>query len=148
MKGFSFLALLFCVFLAACDGQDATQKQKLVGIVDLEQILRESGPALAARKHTAAVREVLQKGISELEKEWKDAPEAERNQALAEGTAALQRQLLREEQAANQVVLTLLRDECEKWRATNKALFVTAQQELLATDASANITAEIIEALN
>ncbi|MBQ7456969.1 MAG: OmpH family outer membrane protein [Desulfovibrio sp.] len=148
MKAFSFLALLLCVLLAACNGQNAAQNQTLVGIVDLEQILRESDPAIAARKHVAAVRDVLKKGVSDLEKEWKDAPQAERNQALAEGATALQRQLLKEEQAANQVVLTLLKDECEKWRASHKALFVTTKQELLAADTGVDITAHIIAALN
>ncbi|MBQ7618016.1 MAG: hypothetical protein IJS50_04000 [Desulfovibrio sp.] len=148
MRLLPFLALVLCLLLPACGGDEQAQHQKLIGIVDLEQIMRESAPALAAQKHVAAVRDILQKGINDLEKEWQNAPEAERNAAMSEGVGALQRQMLKEEQAANQVVLKLLREECEKWRASKKAVFVTAKQELLATDSASDITSEIIEALS
>ncbi len=50
--------------------------------------------------------------------------------------------------AANGRVMGLLQEECEKWRATKKAVAVTSKQNLLASDAGADITAEIVAAMN
>ncbi len=62
--------------------------------------------------------------------------------------AALNRQMAAEENSANALVMKLLQEECEKWRATKKAVAVTAKQNLLAADAGADITAEIVTAMN
>ena len=53
-----------------------------------------------------------------------------------------------EENSANALVMNLLQEECEKWRATKKAVAVTSKQNLLASDAGADITAEIVAAMN
>ena len=105
----SVVLLSCCLALAACES--ASQSGPAVGMVDVEQVLRESAPAQAARKHLEAARAVLQKGMNALEEEWKDAPEAERRKAVAEGLAALNRQMANEEAAANAVVMQLLREE-------------------------------------
>ena len=142
----SVVWLSCCLALAACES--ASQSGPGVGIVDVAQALRESAPAQAARKHLEAARAVLQKGMNALEEEWKDAPEAERRKAVAEGLAALNRQMANEEAAANAVVMQLLREECEKWRATHKAVAVASRRNLPAADAGADITAEVIAAMN
>ncbi len=141
-----FLLVLACVSLLACE----TEKQfgPRMGIVDVERVMRESVPAQAARKHLEEAQAVLQKGMDDLEKEWKDAPETERRKAIAEGLTALNRQMVAEETSANALVMKLLQEECEKWRATKKAVAVTSKQNLLASDAGADITAEIVAAMN
>ena len=116
------LLLALCLALAACESD--RQAGPPLGIVDVERVLRESAPAQAARRHLEEARAVLQKGMEALEQEWKDAPEAERRKAVAEGLAALNRKMASEEAADNAVVMKLLGEECEKWRATHKALAV------------------------
>ena len=138
------LLLAFC--LAACEA--GSQSAPVMGIVDVERVMRESAPAKAARKHLEEARAVLQKGMNALEQEWKDAPEADRRKAVAEGLAALNRQMANEEAAANAVVMRLLREECEKWRATRRATAVASRQNLLAADAGADITAEVMASMN
>jgi len=145
---FGAIACLLTLSLALAACESASQSGPAVGIVDVEQVLRESAPAQAARTHLEAARAVLQKGMNALEEEWKDAPEAERRKAVAEGLAALNRQLAAEEAAANAVVMQLLRGECEKWRATHRVPAVASRQNLLAADAGADITAEVIAAMN
>ncbi len=140
------LLLALCLALAACESD--RQAGPPLGIVDVERVLRESAPAQAARRHLEEARAVLQKGMEALEQEWKDAPEAERRKAVTEGLAALNRQMAAEEAAANAVVMKLLREECEKWRATRRAPAVASRQNLLASDAGADITAEVIAAMN
>ncbi len=140
------LLLTLCLALAACEA--GSQSGPVTGIVDVERVMRESAPAKAARKHLEEARAVLQKGMDALQEEWKGAPEAERRKAVDEGLAALNRQLASEEAAANAVVMKLLREECEKWRATHKAVSVVSKQNLLAADAGADITAEIVAAMN
>ena len=140
------LLLTLCLALAACEA--GPQSGPVTGIVDVERVMRESAPAQAARRHLEEARTVLQKGMEALEQEWKDAPEAERRKAVAEGLAALNRQMAAEEAAANALVMKLRREECEKWRATHKALAVASRQNLLAADAGADITAEVIAAMN
>ena len=143
---FSLALLVLCLALASCES--GQQSGLATGIVDVERVMRESAPAQAARRHLEEARTVLQKGMEALEQEWKDAPEAERRQAVAEGLAALNRQMAAEEAVANALVMKLLREECEKWRATHKALAVASRQNLLAADAGADITAEVIAAMN
>ena len=145
-QAFSAIVLALCFALASCES--GTQSSMITGIVDVERVLRESAPAQAARKHLEEARTVLQKGMEALEQEWKDAPEAEQRKAVAEGLAALNRQLAAEEAAANAVVMKLLREECEKWRATHKVVAVVSRQNLLAADAGADITPEVIAAMN
>ena len=145
-RALSAFALACCLGLAACES--APQPGPSTGIVDVERVLRESGPAKAARKHLEEARAVLQKGMDALQEEWKGAPEADRRKAVDEGLAALNRQLASEEAAANAVVMKLLREECEKWRATHKAVSVVSKQNLLAADAGADISAEIVAAMN
>ena len=144
--GISVLLLACCLALTACES--TPQPGPVTGVVDVERVLRESSPAKDARKHLEEARAVLQKGMDALQEEWKDAPEAERHKAVAEGLAALSRQMAAEEAAANAVVMKLLREECEKWRATHKALAVASRQNLLAVDAGADITTEIVAAMN
>ncbi|MCR5814708.1 MAG: hypothetical protein K6G15_09480 [Desulfovibrio sp.] len=110
--------------------------------------MRESSPAQAARKHLEEARNVLQKGLQSLEEEWKDAPEDERRKVLAEGLAALQQRMAVEENLANRQVMALLEEECEKWRATHKAVSVVSRQSLLAADNATDITPEIVAAMN
>ncbi len=81
-QGFSVFLLLLCLALAGCEFDK--QSGPLMGIVDVERVMRESVPAQAARKHLEEARAVLQKGMDDLEKEWKDAPETERRKAIAE----------------------------------------------------------------
>lgn len=145
---FGAIACLLTLSLALAACESASQSGPGVGIVDVERVMRESAPAQAARKHLEAARAVLQKGMNALEEEWKDAPEAERRKAVAEGLATLNRQMANEEAAANAVVMQLLREECEKWRATHKAVAVASRRNLLAADAGADITAEVIAAMN
>ena len=140
------LALLPCLALAACDRGE--QSAPPVASVDVERAMRESAPGQVARKHVTEARAILQKGLEQLTQEWKDAPEAARRKAMSEGLAALNRQMATEEAAANAVVMKLLQEECEKWRATRKAVAVAPRQSLLAVDAGADITAEIIAAMN
>ena len=143
------LALLLCCALCACDSSRSDKPSTpLLGIVDMERVMRESAPAKAARKHLEDVRDVLQKGMKALEEEWKDAPEAERSKTIAEGLSALNRQMAAEENAANRLVATLLQEECERWRATHKAVAVVSKQRLLAADAGADVTTDIVSAMN
>lgn len=119
----------------------------LVGVVNVETILQKSVPAEAARKHLQQAKEILQKGMDDLEKEWKNAPEEERRRVLSEGLTALNRQMAIEENAANQVVLKIMQEECAKWRKDRKATMVIARQNILDADANVDITDTILKAM-
>ena len=135
------LALMLALALPA-------QAAPVMGVVDVQKVLKESKAAGAARAHLEQARAALQMGLDALEAEYKGAPEAERRRVLSEGLMTLNRQMSIEEQAANQVVLQMMQEEAAKWRASSKASCVITLQNLLDADKSVDVTDKIIAAMN
>ncbi|MCR5536505.1 MAG: OmpH family outer membrane protein [Succinivibrio sp.] len=144
-KVLTALAVSACLFMTACNDQ---AQSNLIGVVDIERVMKESTPAESARKHLDEVRTTLQEGYKSLEKEWENAPAADRQKALADGLNVLNRQMAAEEAAANQVVHKLMRDEAQAWVDKNKASFVVLKPNLLASSANIDITSDIIAGMN
>ena len=144
LKALLIVPPLLC--LAACELRDTAPHAP--GVVDVEKVLRDSRAAQAARVHLSQARANLQKGLEMLETEYKDAPENERREVLAEGLMALNRQMATEEQAASQVVLQMMREEVSAWRKSSKAPYVMERRNLLDVDAELDVTAAIIEEMN
>lgn len=141
-------AILFCepLFLhslSACQNEST----KVIGVVDVERVLTESVPGKAALAHLEQAKAVLQKGLKDLEEEWKDASDEEKRRVLTEGLAALNRQMAVEEQAARKVVADIMLEEIRGWRLTHKASCVIARQNLLDADKTVDVTDEILHAM-
>ena len=143
-KIFTALAVSACLFMSACNDSQSV----LVGVVDIERVMKESTPAESARKHLEQVRTTLQEGYKSLEKEWENAPAADRQKALADGLNVLNRQMAAEEAAANQVVHKLMLEEAQAWMDSKKATFVVARQNLLTANPGVDITSDIISGMN
>ncbi len=144
-KIFTALAVSACLFMTACNDQS---QSTVVGVVDIERVMKESTPAESARKHLDEVRTTLQAGYKSLEKEWENAPASDRQKALADGLNVLNRQMAAEEAAANAVVHKLMLEETQAWVNKKKATFVVARQNLLTANPGIDITSEIISGMN
>ncbi|MBO4335539.1 MAG: OmpH family outer membrane protein [Desulfovibrio sp.] len=140
-----FFVFLFFSFLAlpACQNEPA----QVIGVVDVERVLTESVPGKAAIAHLEQAKAVLQKGLKDLEEEWKDASDEEKRRVLPEGLSALNRQMAVEEQAARKVVADIMLEEIRGWRLTHKASCVIARQNLLDADKTVDVTDEILHAM-
>jgi len=142
------MILSLAIPLSACESCNTSSGKPVIGIVDTAKIMRESKASEAARQHLAEVRKVLQQGLANLEKEWKDAPENERIGALNNGLSVLNRQMALEEAAANGVVFRMIQEESARWRLENKAAYVVDRQRLLDADNALDITSEIMLNMN
>ena len=146
MKRFQYVGvlLLFCLLgLSACQNEPA----QVIGVVDVERVLTESVPGKAAIAHLEQAKAVLQKGLKDLEEEWKEASDEEKRRVLTEGLTALNRQMAVEEQAARKVVADIMFEEIRGWRLTHKASYVIARQNLLDADKTVDVTDEILHAM-
>ena len=147
---YSKKAAVVCVLavsLTACNNPFEAPKPGLM-VVDVERVLRESQAADSGRKHLEEAKARLEKGWTELQKTWSSAPQADRNKVLSDGFLALNRQMGNEENAANNVVLTLMRQKVREWRQKNGAPYVIAKQSLLDVADAQDITGEIITMMN
>ena len=100
---FALMLLTFsCLpFVSSCN---AAPKAPSVVSVDMQRLMTESEPAKQASEHLKQVRAVLQKGFEELRETYEGTPKDERETILANGLAALNRQMELETRAASQVV--------------------------------------------
>ena len=147
---YSQKAAVVCVLaltLTACNNPFEAPKPGLM-VVDVERVLKESQAADSGRKHLEEAKTRLEKGWTELQKTWENAPQADRNKVLSDGFLALNRQMGNEENAANNVVLALMRQKVREWRQKNGAPYVIAKQNMLDADDATDITAEIIERMD
>lgn len=135
-------ALIFFIFLL-WPSLVFTQE---IRYVDTGKLLSESKAAQAAKKHIEAARQVLEQGYMDLQKAWEKSDQKEK--VLREGLQALNTQMRVEEQAALNVVATIMKEEISAWRAKNKVDMVFAKQDLLDASEKPDITAVIMENMN
>ena len=100
---FALMLLAFsCLpFVSSCN---AAPKAPSVVSVDMQRLMTESEPAKQASEHLKQVRAVLQKGFEELRETYEGTPKDERETILANGLAALNRQMELETRAASRTV--------------------------------------------
>ena len=125
---FALMLLAFsCLpFVSSCN---AAPKAPSVVSVDMQRLMTESEPAKQASEHLKQVRAVLQ--------------------ILANGLAALNRQMELETRAASQVVNRIVVEEISKWRKTSGVSLVIARSIVIDGDmANADYTKTILAAVN
>ncbi len=94
----------------------------------------------ASHRHLEEVQSVLQKGVPNLEQEWKEAPEANRTIATSEGLSNAEPPDGGRGKRHQQACSNPAQEMCGLWRAAHKAQGATSKQSLLASDASAGFT--------
>ncbi len=118
-------------------------------IVDMQRLLRDSVPAKAAEAHMAKVREVLQKGLTEMNAAYKNQASSPEIQAqLREGQAVLERQLEAERQAVLKILIDLTYETIREWRAANpKCKIVLNREQVLDSDSALDITDAVMASM-
>lgn len=145
---FSFVLLaFFCLpFVSSCD---AAPKVPAVVSVDMQRLMTESEPAKQASGHLTEVRAVLRKGFEELREAYKNAPKEQQETILANGLAALNRQMDLEARAAAKTINDIIVEEVSKWRKSNGVLLVIPRSAVIDGDwDSADYTKTILAAVN
>ena len=145
---FALMLLAFsCLpFVSSCN---AAPKAPSVVSVDMQRLMTESEPAKQASEHLKQVRAVLQKGFEELRETYEGTPKDERETILANGLAALNRQMELETRAASQVVNRIVVEEISKWRKTSGVSLVIARSIVIDGDmANADYTKTRLAAVN
>ena len=142
---FALMLLAFsCLpFVSSCN---AAPKAPSVVSVDMQRLMTESEPAKQASEHLKQVRAVLQKGFEELRETYEGTPKDERETILANGLAALNRQMELETRAASQVVNRIVVEEISK---SSGVSLVIARSIVIDGDmANADYTKTILAAVN
>ena len=119
-----------------------------VYVVDVEKVFSQSETARAGQEHLSEARRALEKGYDDLRAAYYNQPEDVRQKALNEGAQALNRQLAIESQAVNAVVAKRMNEEISAWRKVKKADLILPKQGALDFAEGADITNEIIAAMD
>lgn len=144
-----FLLLGVLLLLLSPLSCQAAPKAPPVVSVDMRALMAESAPGRQGAAHLEKVREVLQKGFEELKAAHKDSSPEERQKALAEGLAALNRQMELERGAVERIVSGLAVEEIAKWRKANGVMLVIPRSVVIDGDMNAaDFTRTILAALN
>ena len=143
------LAILSLVVLVALFGASRALATE-VAVVDTDKILAESTPARAGQLHLQEVQKVLQKGYDDLATMYKgreNTPEGQN--AIMQGQAALQQQMIVERNAVITVLQQELMTATEAWRKKNpKIHMVVSKNLLLASDPKMDVTAAVMQEMN
>lgn len=133
--------------MPACVGYGNAES---IAVVDTNRILLESTPAKEGEAHLIKVREVLQKGLDDLQALYKGKEKtAEAQTAIRQGYQALEQQLAVERQAVLQVLGAALDTSIKGWRGKNtKYLVVISAQALLDSAASVDVTTAVMQEMN
>ena len=134
------LTLLFSATLAHAE----------LAVVDTERVLRESQPGKDGEVHLQKVRDVLQKGMDDLQALYKGKEKStDAQKAMTEGYMALERQMGAERQAVLNILGQNLTEAVRQWRLANtKYTAVISRQALLDSDKSLDVTSAILLEMN
>ena len=142
MKSIVFLAMFASLSAAAF----ATE----IAVVDTEKLLVQSEPGKLGQAHLEAVQKVLQKGYNDLLALYRGQENtAEAQNAVAQGQAALERQMEVERAAVTSVLQSELMASVEAWRKKNpKFHAVMARQLLLDAAPRLDVTDAVMKEMN
>lgn len=147
MSHFSLLGVLL-LLLSPLSCQAAPKAPPVVS-VDMRALMTESAPGKQGAAHLEKVRDVLQKGFEDLKAAHKDSSPEERQKALSDGLAALNRQMELERGAVDRIVAGLAVEEVSKWRKANGIMLVIPRSVVIDGDMhAADFTGTILAALN
>lgn len=121
-----------------------------LAVVDTNRILSESQPGKAGEAHLNKVRNVLQKGLDDLQKIYKGKEKtAEAQNAIRQGYMAVEQQLASERQAVLQILSKALDTAVQEWRKGNKKVqAVVSKQMLLDNDAEIDVTNAVMKEMD
>lgn len=121
-----------------------------LAVVDTNRILSESQPGKAGEAHLTKVRNVLQKGLDDLQKIYKGKEKtAEAQGAIRQGYMAVEQQLATERQAVLQILSKALDTAVQEWRKGNKKVqAVVSKQMLLDNDAEIDVTTAVMKEMD
>ena len=138
-------AVLFLTFAMAA-AASATE----IAVVDTEKLLSQSEPGKQGQAHLGAVQKVLQKGYDDLRALYRgQGNTAEAQNAIAQGRAALERQMEVERSAVMAALQSELMASVEAWRKKNpKFHAVIARQLLLDAAPKLDVTSAVMKEMN
>ena len=141
--------VLVSLLCGGCRQEECSQAATpVIAVLDVEKVLKESKASEMGRAHLAEARKRLQTGKAELWRTWGKMPDEERKEVYAKGLQALDKQMDNEEAAANQVVLTLMKQKAQEWRKNSSCQYVIAKQNFIDAAESVDITNEVIALMN
>lgn len=116
--------------------------------VDVEKVLLQSNAAHLGNEHIKKVREILDKGHTDITKELSRLPEKQRQKETKEAAQALNKQFELERAAVTQVITKMMIDEIKTFRISNDLDIILPRQIVLDADAGIDITNQIVKAMN
>ncbi|MDY4032871.1 MAG: hypothetical protein SOY64_07440 [Pyramidobacter sp.] len=145
MKRLIQLAVLLMVITVS-----GTSSATEIAVVDTEKLLSQSEPGKQGQAHLGAVQKVLQKGYDDLRALYRGQEDtAEAREAVAQGRAALERQMEVERAAVTSVLQSELTAAVEAWHKRNpKFHAVIARQLLLGVNAKLDATSAVMKEMN
>ncbi len=143
------LTLISCALTLPAFAASPSAQSGIV-VVDTARIFSQSTPGKAGEEHLSKVRQVLQKGMDDLQALYKGKEEtAEAQAALRDGFMALERQMGLERQAVLKMLNDLLVGAVKTWRAANKRYTAVMNRELmLDADAGIDVTDAVMKEMN
>ncbi|UIN02615.1 hypothetical protein [Yersinia ruckeri] len=143
-----FVSSLF-LSLFLLSGCDKGSEGPSIAVVDVNKLMVESDVTQKANEHLSQVRTILQKGLSDAEKTYKEAPEETQKQQLTVAFNQLQQQFLIEQKSATAVVEKAVVASVDAWKSGQKKyLFVLPTSSVLSYPKQDDVTAEIVTLLN
>ncbi|UIN02588.1 hypothetical protein [Yersinia ruckeri] len=114
-----FVSSLF-LSLFLLSGCDKGSEGPSIAVVDVNKLMVESDVTQKANEHLSQVRTILQKGLSDAEKTYKEAPEETQKQQLTVAFNQLQQQFLIEQKSATAVVEKAVVASVDAWKSGQK----------------------------
>ena len=146
MKRLTKSMFVFLMLAALAGTAFATE----IAVVDTEKLLVQSEPGKLGQAHLEEVQKVLQKGYDDLRALYRgqeNVPEAQN--AIAQGQAALERQMEVERAAVTSVLQSELTAAVEAWRKKNPRIHaVLARQLFLDAAPKLDATSAVMKEMN
>ena len=146
MKRLTKSMFVFLMLAALAGTAFATE----IAVVDTEKLLVQSEPGKLGQAHLEAVQKVLQKGYNDLLALYRGQENtAEAQNAVAQGQAALERQMEVERAAVTSVLQSELTAAVEAWRKKNPRIHaVLARQLFLDAAPKLDATSAVMKEMN
>lgn len=145
----SSVFLIAAMMLSGCDMKNSGKAvMKEIVVVDVNKVFRDSRASGLGRAHLEQVKFSLEKGAEALSEIYGEKGTHASEKTMSEGLQRLQLQYQAEEQAVNQIIGDMLSMTTRAWVEKHPGATVIAQSQVLATDSSNDITAQILDEMN
>lgn len=139
--------LAFSFFITACGDKDGQVKNQSVRIVDIQQVIINSGLAEQEAEHLKSVRKTLADGLTLAQAQYENLPEEKKNEAKQNDNKLIEYQWQNERFLARKAVGQTIQNAIDKWRIKNNISIIIPRQQALSLDKGLDITPLIVKEL-